>query len=88
VLAAAKVRPVREGPSGGLFDDLGSLAPSVMRGRPWRFALAVAAVVAIMLTAAGVLQADPYDGALRGLADALACLAGFLVLGRYLGLRD
>jgi hypothetical protein len=33
------------------------------------------------------VQADPYDGILRGLADAIACLAGFAVLGRYLGLQ-
>jgi hypothetical protein len=37
---------------------------------------------------AGIVQSDPYDGLLRGLLDAAACLAGFGVLGRYLGLRD
>ena len=30
---------------------------------------------------------DPYDGVARGIADAAACMAGFIVLGRYLGLR-
>jgi hypothetical protein len=36
---------------------------------------------------AGVVQSDPFDGLARGLADGAACLAGFAVLGRYLGLR-
>jgi len=35
----------------------------------------------------GALQADGIDGALRGLAEALACLIGFALLGLYLGLR-
>jgi hypothetical protein len=43
--------------------------------------------VAIVIAPAGVLQSDPYDGALRGVADALACLTGFALLGRYLGLQ-
>jgi hypothetical protein len=41
----------------------------------------------VLIAVAGVLQADPYDGVLRGIVDAGACLVGFAVLGRYLGLR-
>jgi hypothetical protein len=87
VVAASRVRPTLAGPRGDVFDDLGALAPPRMRGRPWRFALAVAGLVAVAIALAGALQADGFDGILRGLLDALACLAGFAVLGRYLGLR-
>jgi hypothetical protein len=70
-----------------LFDDLGGLVPPALRGRPWRFALAVAGALAVAIALAGVVQSDPFDGLARGLADGAACLAGFAVLGRYLGLR-
>ena len=87
VLAAGRVRPVAAGSAGDLFDDFGQAVPSVLRGRPWRFALVVAGAVAIVIAAGGVAQSDPFDGALRGLIDGGACLAGFALLGRYLGLR-
>jgi hypothetical protein len=45
-------------------------------------------VIAAALTVAGLLTDDPYDGALNGIGDTLACLAGYALLGRYLGLRD
>jgi hypothetical protein len=50
-------------------------------------AAGVAAAVAFVIAAGGVAQADPFDGALRRLADGGACLVGFAVLGRFLGLR-
>jgi hypothetical protein len=87
IAAAIRVRPRAGGEAGDLFADLGALTPPVLRGRPWAFALTVAGGLALIVTAAGVLQADPYDGALRGLLEAAACLAGFAVLGPYLGLR-
>jgi hypothetical protein len=87
LVVAARVRASLAGDSGDIFDDLGPAAPAAFRGRPWRVALAIAGVVALGVAAAGVFQADPIDGTLRGLADGLACLAGFAVLGRFLGLR-
>jgi VIT1/CCC1 family predicted Fe2+/Mn2+ transporter len=72
---------------GDIFDDLGLFVPAPLRGRPWAFAVVVAVAVALLITAAGVVADDPYDGALRGVADGLACLVGFALLGRYLGLR-
>ncbi len=87
VLAAAQLRPVAAGSAGNLSEDLGPVMPSQLRDRPWRFALVVAGLVAVLVTIAGLAAADPFDGALRGLADGLACLAGFGLLGRYLALR-
>jgi hypothetical protein len=88
LLTAARVRPLAEGLRGDLVDDLGPAIPYQLRSRPWRLALIVAVSLAIVIAAAGVVQADPFDGALRGLADGAACLLGFAVLGRYLGLRS
>jgi hypothetical protein len=41
----------------------------------------------VILGLQGVIANDPYDGVARGLLDAAACMTGFIVLGRYLGLR-
>jgi hypothetical protein len=87
VLATIVVKPTAPGHAGDVFDDLGVLMPPALRGRPWAFAIAVATLIALVVTLAGVLQADPFDGAARGLVDGLGCLAGFGLLGRYLGLR-
>jgi hypothetical protein len=87
VVVAARVRVSLAGDAGDIFDDLGQAAPGPLRGRPWRLALAIAGLVALAVAAAGVVQADPVDGTLNGLADGLACLAGFAVLGSFLGLR-
>jgi hypothetical protein len=85
-LAAARVRPMADGDAGDVFDDLGPLAPRWLRGRPWQFALIVAGALALVIWVDGVAVADPYDGFLRGIAEALACVTGFGVLGRYIGL--
>ena len=89
IWAAARVRPVAHGGAGDVFDDLGyfsGLVPSPLRGHPWRFAVVVSIAVAAVITLAGVPAQDALDGAARGIADALLCLAGFATLGRYLGL--
>jgi hypothetical protein len=86
VAAAARLRPVAPGPAGDVFDDLGAWAPASLRGRPWRLAFITAAAVAAGITFFGVLGSDAYDGAVRGILDALLCLLGFATLGRYLGL--
>jgi hypothetical protein len=85
--SAWRLLPVAGGNAGDIFDDVGALTPTGLRGRPWKFALAVAGIVALAITLVGVAQSDGFDGALRGVLDALACLAGFAVLGPYLGLR-
>jgi MFS family permease len=87
VLRAIKLRPAVAGAAGDIFDDLGPLAPAGWRGHPWRPALAIAALVGVAVALAGVVGSDPYDGVARGMLDAGACLAGFALLGRYVGLR-
>ena len=66
---------------GDLFDDLG------FRTDPWRFARRLAIGLGLVVFLVAAVQGDPFDGALNGAAEALACLAGFAAFGRYLGLR-
>lgn len=87
VRAALRLKPSVPGRAGDLLDDLDAVVPLRLPGSPWQFAVLVAVGIAVVLAAAGVVQSDPYDGALRGIADGLACLVGFGSLGRYLGLR-
>jgi len=85
--SALEVLPIAGGPRGDMFDDFGWLTPPPLRGRPWIVALLLSGGIVVILAAAGIVQGDPYDGALRGVLDGLACVAGFALLGSYLGLR-
>jgi hypothetical protein len=86
LLSSARLRPRQSGTSGDLHDDLLTFLP--WAPAPREAALMLAFGIAVALTIAGIVTDDPYDGALRGIADALACLAGYAALGAYLGLRD
>lgn len=86
--AAHRLPPRLEGAAGDLGDDLGGLLPAQLDAGGWGFALLVACAIALVIALAGLVQNDPYDGMLRGLADGAACLAGYVALGRYLGLRS
>jgi hypothetical protein len=79
---ASRLRPQVAGEAGDVFDDLG-----FGRTDPWRFARRVALAVGLAVWLVGIVQGDPLDGALRGLMEALACLGGFAVFGRFLALR-
>lgn len=85
VVSGLRLRPAVDGHPGDLMTDLGPWTPAGLT--PTRCAVLLALVILVIATVGGVLTADPYDGALRGIADGLACLAGFALLGRYLGLR-
>jgi hypothetical protein len=87
VMRASRIRVEAAGTAGDVFDDLGRVVPSPLRGHPWVFAGGVAALLGIVVLAAGIVVSDGYDGALRAMAEVAACLAGFALLGRYLGLR-
>lgn len=86
-LAAAHLHPRLAGTPGDLTDDLQGLLPARLNPGGWGFALTVACVVVLAISLAGIVQNDPYDGLLRGLADGAASMAGYIALGRYLGLR-
>jgi hypothetical protein len=83
-LAAARVRPQVAGEAGDVFSDVGSQR---FGDDPWRFARVVAVTVGLLVWLAALVQGDPLDGLVRGVFEGLACLGGFAVLGRYLGLR-
>jgi hypothetical protein len=90
VIRAARLRPQTAGPAGDLLTDLGSLQPAARRisgGSLNRLAFVIAAVLAIGMVLAGVVADDPYDGMLRGVLEGGAFLGGYVVLGRYLGIR-
>jgi hypothetical protein len=87
VLLALRVRPAAAGRAGDLFHDLAGAVPARLRGRPWALAASVSGLLALLFACAGIVLDDPIDGALRGGAEALACLLGFALLGPYLGLR-
>ncbi len=86
LLAARGVRPAAEGETGDIFEDLGPLAPPVLRGHPWLLAVLVAGGLAVAVALLGAAKDDPYDGILRGLLEGAICLGGFTILGPYLGL--
>jgi hypothetical protein len=85
VLASTRLRPAGSGEPADLTADLGPWLPS--RITPTRCALLLTAAIVVVLSLQGVVVDDPYDGIARGLLDAAACMTGFIVLGRYLGLR-
>jgi hypothetical protein len=85
VLGSARLRPASSGEPADLTADLGPWLPSGLT--PTRCAVLLAAAIVIVLGLQGLVADDPYDGIARGLLDGAACLAGFAVLGRYLGLR-
>lgn len=85
LVAAARVRVRAQGRAGDLRDDLAPWLPGAPS--PLTVALLLAAAIVVLATVAGVVTDDPYDGALRGVTDAIACLMGYALLGRYLGLR-
>jgi len=80
-----RLRPLERGEAGDLSDDLAGLMPPSWT--PLRVALLLCGVIVVVVALAGLRAGDPYDGLARGLSDAAACMAGFIVLGRYLGMR-
>jgi hypothetical protein len=88
MIPAIRTRSSEPGDVGGGADDWGRFLPSSLSSYPWRFAITTSVVVGSIVAAAGAVSSDPYDGMLRGLAEAAACLVGFGLLGGILGLRS
>lgn len=86
LVAALGVRPAASGETGDVIDDLGPLAPPILRGHPWWFAVLVAGGLGLAVAALGVAKDDPFDGILRALMESAMCLGGFALLGPFLGL--
>jgi hypothetical protein len=87
LVRAGRVRPEAEGERGDIFDDLPQMVARWSGRSPWALALAIAGGLALVIALAGAAQSDGIDGIARGLADGLACLTGFALLGGFLGLR-
>jgi hypothetical protein len=84
VLAAARMPPQQEGAAGDLTLDLGvQKAPLT----PQRMALAMSGAIVLVMLVIGIGSSDPLAGLARGFVDAALFMAGFVVLGTYLGLR-
>jgi hypothetical protein len=75
------------GAAGWLGDDLAALLPAAGSLRSWQIAGATATAAGAAVFLAGVVAADGFDGALRGVAEAGACILGYVLLGDVLGLR-
>ena len=87
LLRTFPLRTSQPGDGGWLGDDIAGLLPFSRGLGAWQFAFATAAIAGAAVWIAGVLASDPIDGALRGVAEACACLAGFVVFRGMLGLR-
>jgi hypothetical protein len=83
VAHVTRLRPAVPGPAGDMFDDLpGGLALG-LRGHPWIFCLALAALVAVAVLVAGGVDEGPRNA----VAEAILVFGCFAALGRPLGLR-
>jgi hypothetical protein len=87
VLAATRLRPSRAGTAGDLTADIGSGIAERFAATPERIAATLCATIVLVMLAVGARSDDAIDGLLRGLLDAGVCMAGFTLLGSYLGLR-
>ncbi|MBV8302171.1 MAG: hypothetical protein JOY68_09650 [Candidatus Dormibacteraeota bacterium] len=84
---ALRIQGALAGGSGWLGDDLAGIVPLAGRLEGWQFAFLTATGAGLLVWVAGLLASDGVDGAMRGGAEAAACLVGYAVLGGYLGLR-
>ncbi len=88
VVSAARLRTTAPGEPEDLLDDLGPTVTAVLRGRIWPLVLATVGTITVLAALTGAIHGDGPDGLARGIVDGAACLLGFVMLGRYLGLRD
>jgi hypothetical protein len=82
------LRPVAVGDAGDLADDFPLAAVRRLQDRPWLLGAAVGLPVLVATFAAGsVGEGNLASGMLDASLEAVAFLAGFMVLGRFLGIR-
>jgi hypothetical protein len=82
----AQLRPAAPGEAGDVFSDLPQAR--LVAGTPWRFCLLSAVAVAAAAFAGGVLGGDPAEGVRNAVAETIAIVTAFALLGRFLGLRS
>jgi hypothetical protein len=80
-VSAMRTRPTTDGSADDIAHELGVPLTSM------QVALALSAAILCLFAIEGLVHSDPYDGAAQGLIDAAICMAGFMTLGTYLGLR-
>jgi hypothetical protein len=85
VVRGMRLRPRVDGEAADLVDDLAGVIPASFT--PLRVAALLSVAIFVVVALVGVRAGDPYDGMARGIADGAACIAGYAILGRYLGLR-
>jgi Domain of unknown function (DUF1707) len=85
--SAARIVSSVAGPAGDVYDDLPSLGCGWLRRREWRLgvlgSLTAAALTALLLRHA---EHSVAEGVQRGIAEGIAARAGYVTLGRALGL--
>ncbi len=84
---AGALRSATPGPAGDVFDDVPLINHSWLRRYPWGLgALATLLVGLVMTLFVAHAERSLIEGLERGIAEALAAAAGFVVLGRTIGI--
>jgi hypothetical protein len=87
VLSAARVLSSADGPAGDVYDDVPYLGWSWLRRRWWRLGvLGSLAVAALTTVAQQNAEHSAAEGVQRGIAEGVAAIVGYVILGRALGL--
>lgn len=88
IVRAAWVKPAAAGATPDLLEELTPFLPACTTRllTPWRCAFVLATASAAALVAVGIFNDELFTGVLRGVAEGVLCLAGFSLLGRFLGM--
>jgi hypothetical protein len=87
VSSAARLVSSVDGPAGDVYDDLPYIGWGWLRRGRWRLGvLGSLAVAALTAVAQQHVEHSTAEGVQRGIAEGVAAMAGYLVLGRALGL--
>lgn len=73
---------------GTLAADVCWFLPKRCHPKDAQLARGVAITAGVLVAVSSAVAGDPYDGAFRGILEALCCYGGYCALGRYLGIRD
>ncbi len=85
---AARYRYPGETLHSTLVDDVCWIVPTRLRPNGTTLSGLVAVWAGVIVSLGGAVAGDPYDGALRSVVEAACCYSGYMLLGRYLGIRS